>query len=350
MCAVSGSGTGNDLFTTFHAAQASGTDWRMIGQKLREQLPQPCRGGLGLLWGTPPLHDAMPSLTLMLRSVTKVTLWVDMAVDGIMGITPGALGAAALILPYAPPDIVTEGGDSGSGIVLLQHSGSADDAALQKFVTAQDFTLGARFGVPGNGGTNSTIRFAPTIPMISGVTQSCLPIGPTHSVSRARGTHIITVDDKPAQQILRQEVGAAMLQTPADWRDRIFVGLPERGHDQNDYRTIAIAGLEPDGSIILTSPIETGRRILFTARSNAGATHDLRHMLRTMLQRSPTPRAALYFSTSGRQELFQEDGGEQAHLRAALDPKIPCIGLQADAIISGRRSHQDAGLMIFFGA
>ncbi len=337
------------MLTTFHAAQAAGSDWQTVGRRLREQLPQPCHGGIGLLWGTPPLHDDLASLALMLRSITKVSLWSPVTVDGVTGITSGQKGAAVLVLPYAPPDAVLDTDNADPGVVLLHHSGRDGDAATRRLMTTQDFVLGALSGTPESSGNSSYVRFGPAVAIASGVTQSCLPVGPIHAVTRTRGTHIITIDDAPAQQILRREIGADMLQTHADWRDRIFVGLPERGHDRDDYRTIAIAGLETDGGIVLDDPVETGRRILFTARSAAGAAHDLRRMLHTALARCPTPRGALYYTTPSRRELFPDEGGEHAHLRAALDPKIPFIGLHAAGIVSGRRTHRDAGLLVLFG-
>ena len=345
------------MFTTFYAAHAVGTDWQSLGQQLREQLPQPCRGGIGLLWATPALHDDRASIALMLRSVTKTPLWSSVTADGIMGIPSGQQGAAVLILPYAPPEcrLDSDARDTPSdpvpGVTLWQGYGAESAAHHQKSPPSpQDFVLGAHFGLASDPRASSHVHFSPTVAIVSGVTQSCLPVGPTHSITRARGDQIITIDDEPAQQILRQEIGATMLRTPADWRDRIYIGLPERGHDRDDYHTVAIAALASDGSITATEPVETGRRLLFTARSSAGAAHDLRAMLRATLARSPTPHAALYYSTSARRELFPETGGELAHLRAALDPKIPLVGLHAEAVISGHRAHHDAGLLVLFGS
>lgn len=334
------------MLTSFHTAQAIGTDWQTIGCALNAALPQPCQGNLGLLFGAPALRDELASIALMLRGTTKIPHWHSITVDGIMGIPIEALGAAVLIMPTAPPHATFDVSDQAPvtipfPAVTLRHTEGACHAATP------GFALGARFAAATPAA--STINFSPAIAIASGVTQSCLPMGATHSVTRSRGALITTIDDLPAQEIMRREIGAMMVRSPADWRERIFVGLPERGHDRNDYRTIAITALETNGGISVAEPIETGRRILFTARSAAGATHDLQQMLRHTLARCPTPRAALYYSTTARQALFNAAPDEQALLHAALPPKTPRLALYADAIVSGRRTHHDAGLLILFG-
>jgi hypothetical protein len=339
------------VLTSFHTAQAPGTDWQAIGRALYTAMPQPCHGSLGLLFGTPALHDDLPSIALMLRGTTKIPYWHSITTDGIMGFPIDALGAAVLIIPFAPPHATFAASDQApttipEPAVTLRHGEGGGQT------TTPGFALGAYFTAATPAA--STINFSPAIAIASGVTQSCLPMGATHSVTRARGTLITTIDDLPAQEIMRREIGAMMVRSPADWRERIFVGLPERGHDRNDYRTIAITALETDGGISVAEPIETGRRILFTARSAAGATHDLQQMLRHTLARCPTPRAALYYSTTARQALFNDalyhDAvDELALLHAALPPKTPRLALYADAIVSGRRTHHDAGLLILFG-
>lgn len=335
------------MLTSFHTAQATGNDWQAIGHALHAALPQPCQGNLGLLFGTPALRDAQASIALMLRGTTKIPHWHSITADGIMGIEPDRLGAAVLILPAGPPHVAFEAGDQApttipEPAVTLQHTEGGVPGATP------GFALGARFTIP-DGSATSTINFSPTVALACGVTQSCLPMGATHSVTRARGTLITAIDDLPAQEIMRREIGAMMLRSPADWRKRIFVGLPERGHDRNDYRTIAISALETDGGVSLAEPIETGRRILFTARSTAGAIHDLQQMVRHTLARCPTPRAALYYSSLARRTLFNSTADELAVLHTILPPKIPCIALEAHALVCGRQTHHDAGLLILFG-
>ena len=337
------------MLTSFHTAQASGSDWQSIGYALKAQLPQPCHGSLGLLWGTPPLGDMLPSLALLLRSVTKTPRWSNILSHGLAGIPPERQGAVALILPLAMPECVVADvrGNPDQRVRLWQQSDQHLDAtAAFQQNPAPAFTLGAYSNLATAPHYQSTIDFSVDLGLICAVTQSCSPISATHVITAARGHSLITLDGAPAQEVLRRDIGGGLGSHSNDWQGRIFIGLPERGHDGDDFRSTSITEFRPDGAIITTESLAVGRRMLFTARSEAGAGHDLRQMVLRCLTRCPAPRAVLYFTTVARRQLWPMLDDECALIRPFIAPQIPLIGIEATAVISGRRVHHDAGLFV----
>src|SRR6185312_6389383 len=53
----------------------------------------------------------------------------------------------------------------------------------------------------------SGVLLAPDIPVVTGITQGCSPIGPTRRISEARDNIIMAIDDRPALEVFKADIG-----------------------------------------------------------------------------------------------------------------------------------------------
>ncbi len=53
----------------------------------------------------------------------------------------------------------------------------------------------------------SGVLFSGDIGVVSGLTQGCSPVGPMRRITKCRGNVAITIDDRPALDVLKEDIG-----------------------------------------------------------------------------------------------------------------------------------------------
>ena len=76
-------------------------------------------------------------------------------------------------------------------------------------LTASRGRFGQLAGAPTEGGL-SGVLFADSVTVTSGLTQGCSPIGPVHEVTEARDNVLIALDERPALDVFKGDIGEVL--------------------------------------------------------------------------------------------------------------------------------------------
>ena len=199
-------------------------------------------------------------------------------------------------------------------------------------------------------GALSGVMFDDRVPIYTGLTQGCLPIGPLRRVTGCERNVVQTLDDRPALDVLRADIGELLARKLSSIAGYIFVGLTIPGTDTGDYTVRNLLSVDAQkGWIAVGEWLQPGRSLLFCRRDANNARDNMARMLASLLQRLPRPpRAALYFSCLGRgQRLFGQPGVEQSLIRSYLGD-IPLIGFYANGEISHHDIYSYTGVITVF--
>lgn len=368
----------------FRAAAASGADWRDTARACIAELGDVAGATLGIVYLSDRLADQAGSILVLLKELTHVADWVGTVGVGVccrereffdepaMAVLVGwverdryrllpAAGMAA-----APPT----GGDDAAWIehaqpaLALVHADprTADLPAAIKDLSDRTgaFLVGGissgRAGHPQicgsvvDGGL-SGVLFAADVPLATGLTQGCSPIGPSHRVTEADGNVIAKLDGRPALDVLKEDIGEVLAQDLRKIGGHIFAALPVAGSDTGDYLVRNLVGIDVNGGLVaIAEEIEAGEPILFTRRDRDAAVEDLNRMVAGLKRRlgDARPKAAIYVSCLARgPNLFGEESEEVRQVQAALEG-VPLVGFFANGEISHDRLYGYTGVLTVF--
>ncbi len=197
----------------------------------------------------------------------------------------------------------------------------------------------------------SGVLFSEKVPVSTGLTQGCSPIGPQRTITRISQNIIFTIDDRPALEVFEEDIGEKLAQNLNSVAGKIFAALPVVGSDTGDYLVRNIVGIDPQHKLLaIGDSVDTGDSILFCQRDRASAEEDLIRMLRDLKQRSTgsVPRGGVYFSCLGRgRHTFGEDSNEMALIQSELGD-VPLVGFFANGEIGHRRLYGYTGVLTLF--
>jgi small ligand-binding sensory domain FIST len=199
------------------------------------------------------------------------------------------------------------------------------------------------------GGLSGAI-FNQRIEVVTGHTQGCAPIGPQHTITACERNILISVDDRPALDVFREDIGEILARDLNRAAGYIFAALPIPGSDTGDYLVRNLVGINLQEKLLgIGDLLHTGRQILFCRRDGASAEQDLQRMLDDLLHRTPRrPRGALYYSCVGRgRHQFGGDSRELGIIQAALG-NVPLAGFFANGEISNNRLYGYTGVLTLF--
>ena len=158
--------------------------------------------------------------------------------------------------------------------------------------------------------------FADTVTVASGLTQGCSPIGEVHEVTEARDNVLIALDQRPALEVFKDDIGEVLARDIERIGGYIHAALP-------------IAGVRRDG---------------------ASALADLERMLDDVVHRAAgRPKAALYFSCVARgPNMFGGNSEELTVVSEAIGEDVPLVGFFANGEISNNRVYGYTGVLTLF--
>jgi small ligand-binding sensory domain FIST len=357
-------------FTTAHAVA---DHWGVAAKLCREQLGDAVKGAnLGFLYATESFSGNLGSILTYLRETTRIEHWVG-------GVAPGICvgdrefreqGAIAAMVGHLDPDnFHVFAGDVGSWpewrfpILGLVHGDPRDPGLPDAIEFVADVTgylaggLLSSLGPPAQladqvmAGGLSGIMVDEAIPVLTGMTQGCSPVGGMHTITECLDGIIMRLDDKPALDVLKQEVGELLARDLRRIAGYIHVGLPVPGSDGPDYQVRTLMGVDPaQGWIAMGGQAAVGDQMIFVRRDANTAQADLKRMLddiRRRLGNRPI-RAGIYVSCTGRGVyMFGEAGAEPLALQEALGD-FPLIGFFANGEICRDRLYGFTGVLTLF--
>ncbi len=197
----------------------------------------------------------------------------------------------------------------------------------------------------------SGVVFNQQVQVATTLSQGCTPIGPLHSVSKARQNVIMTLDSKPALDVLKEDIGEILARNLDRVGGYIFIGLPVTGSDTGDFLVRNLIGLDPANKhVVIGDWVEDGQKLLFCRRDGASARTDLRQHLAGLKQRIGKQhiRGGLYYSCLGRgRYLFGEESQELKLIHEILG-EFPLCGFFANGEIANNQLYGYTGVLTLF--
>jgi small ligand-binding sensory domain FIST len=367
----------------FLIASCQDSDESAMVQSCLEQIgPIPERFNLGFLYASDHLANSLETVLGLLEKKVPGVSWVGTVG---MGICTGGREiydqpALTLMLGDFPPE---------SFRMLREFKGDLKQAGISGGVEQMDFNfafvhadpsnpkavvwLEQLAGEPGlsfiNGGLTSSQGANPQISGglvgsgISGVifnnqvsvvtdhTQGCLPIGPIHNITNAKSNIAITLDNEPALEVLKRDVGEVLSKDLNRLGGYIFAALPIQGSDTGDYLVRNLIGVDPEQNLVAVGDqLETRQRLMFCRRDGNSALEDMNRMLERLRKRvaEQTIRGGIYISCLGRgRHQFGENSEELKLIQQHLGD-FPLVGFFANGEIYNGRLYGYTGVLTLF--
>jgi small ligand-binding sensory domain FIST len=194
------------------------------------------------------------------------------------------------------------------------------------------------------------VMLASGIPVATGLTQGCMPVGPVHRIDEARDNVVMVIDGRPALSVFAEDIGPGLATDLRRVGGLIYAGLPVPGSDTGDYLVRNLMAIDPGrGWLVLGAEVSAGDAILFCRRDAESARRDMIRMVNQLAGRlDGPPKAGVYVSCVARgASLFGETGVETALIREGLG-EFPLIGFFANGEISRDRLYGHTGVLALF--
>lgn len=382
-------------FRAAHAGAApddvAGGHWSALTRRCLAALAEkgPVAGGeagLGLVYVTDHLGGHLSEIVDHLRLATGLQHWVGTVGIGILaGASAGPTEyfdapAMAVMIADLPPDSfrLFEQQDVGTSAFAKQHGRWIESQGAQLGLVHADpkshrlpsilEALADTSGLYLVGGLASSrgpyalaadhvaegglsgVMFAGAVGVATGLSQGCSPIGPVHTVTESDSNIVMMIDDRPALEVFKAEIGEILARNLNRAAGYIFAALPVKASDTGDYLVRNLVGIDPaKGWIAIGDLISDGDPIMFTRRDKPSAETDLDRMLTRLKQRVQKPiRGGVYVSCLSRGvNLFGPDAAETRRIAAALG-EFPLVGFFANGEISRDRLYAHTGVLTLF--
>ena len=205
-------------------------------------------------------------------------------------------------------------------------------------------------GRPAEGGI-SGVLFGADVQVVTGLSQGCTPVGPAHEVTASQGPWVLSLDGRPAIDVLKEDIGEVLARNLERIAGFIHIALPVIGTDRPDYvvRNLLAVDLRR-GIIAVGDQLRSGTLLMFVKRDPATALADLSRMLEDLHRRTAgrTIRGALYHSCVARgPHMFGPDSAELKTIERALGP-VPLAGFFTNGEIFRDRLYSYSGVLTLF--
>jgi small ligand-binding sensory domain FIST len=368
----------------FRAADGCGAGWAEAAKACADALlPAPDGANLGFLYVTEALARDLGSVLTFLRERTRVEHWVGSVGLGVcssgrehFGVP--AVSALVAALPEAAFRVFSPAVVGGRALVAAESDwfakthptfgvvhGDPRDGRVPQSLAALSAEAGL-FLVGGlaassdapphqiaervvEGGLSGVV-LAPEVEVVTALTQGCSPIGPVHRVTEARENIVMALDERPALEVFKEDIGELLARDLRRVSGRIFAGIPVRGSDTGDYLVRNLMAIDTDRQwLAIAERVAPGDSLLFCRRDPASALEDLKRMLTGLKRRAgKTPKAGLYFSCVARgPNLFGADSEELKTIRETLGD-FPLAGFFGNGEIAHDRLYGYTGVLALF--
>jgi small ligand-binding sensory domain FIST len=373
--------------TSFKVVHSEAEDWVQAAKICADGL---CRPGeaftLGFIYVTDSLAEDLPLILTYLRQKTRIEHWVGSVGMGICAIASNkqycsaeyfdqtAMAVMAMALPtdafQVLPTIESEVGElPGKTLDWIDESGSffgvvhGDPAnALVPQLIEELAAKTSGFLVGGltssktqsyqvaeqvTGGGLSGVMFAPSLEVVTCLSQGCVPLAGSHLISDCVENIVIGLDGRPALDVFKEDIGEDLAGDLAKVAGLVHAALPIEGSDSGDYLVRSLVGIDPErGWLAIGEQVETGRRIFFVRRDPLSAEIDMRNRLESLKSRfNKKPRAALYYSCVGRGPSMFGTEGRELSLIEDVFADVPLVGFFGNGEISYNRLYGFTGVL-----
>ena len=370
----------------FKAACVTGQDWKSIVEQCLADLgPGASAANLGLIYLTEPLAPYLQNLLDYLREKTGISDWVGTVGSGICysGTEVYDEPAMAIMLATLPDDsfrLIPSGLEALTDMLssnknwIAEHSahfgivhGDPRNTHIPQLIESLSAELDPGFLVGGlTSASNeeyqlqvagdicelglSGVLFSAEIPVITGLTQGCTPLGQKHRISSCQGNIASELDGRPALDVFREDIGEVLAKDLSRVAGYIFAGLPVSGSDTGDYLVRNLIGIDPEKKLLAIGDIlEEDAPIMFCKRDGDTAREDMIRMLQDLRKRTTGEiKGGVYYTCLGRgRNQFGENSEELKLIHDQLGD-FPLIGFFANGEISHNRLYGYTGVLTLF--
>lgn len=365
----------------FKYGHATSPQWHEATQLCLTQLGDiPATANLGFLYVTDLLSGHLQDILIMLKTATGIEHWVGSAGLGICATDQEYLDKPALsvmlgefpdqtfrVLGAArskdeiPGEINIGNAPAYFGIVHGDPNNQHMLGLLETFASKMEsgFVVGGltssrqqniQVADSVTQGGLSGVVFSSEVALTTRLTQGVSPLGPAHVITECDENVIVTIDNRPALDVFKEDIGEELSKDLWRLSNYIFVGLPITGSDKGDYLVRNLVGIDVEQKLLaIGDRAENGKQILFCKRDGASAVKDMQRMLNDLkADISGVPRGGVYFSCLGRGEsMFGQDSQELKMISRTLGD-IPLVGFFANGEISYNRLYGYTGVLTLF--
>ena len=197
----------------------------------------------------------------------------------------------------------------------------------------------------------SGVLFSDQVPVVTALTQGCSPVGPRHHITEYQRNIVISIDDQPALEVMKSDIGEILSRDLDSIGNYIFAGFPISGSDTGDYLVRNLMGVDRENNLVaIGEMLDEHREIMFCRRDGNTARDDLLRMLNGIKRRIGTqqPKGALYYSCLGRgRALFGPDSEELGIIKDELGD-IPLTGFYCNGEIAHDQLYGYTGVLTVF--
>ena len=374
----------NRMMNRFLLAHCAGrTGDELLDECLKQLGSIPPEANFGFLYLSDHLTELADSLLIRLKQETDITNWVGSIGIGVIATNKEYYDQSAMaimvagfneadfqVLPNlttgasALPDDVANWCQNNDFTVGLLHADPTYEATQTQLTTLEQ-TMPTAFMVGGitssrshnfqfanktlQGGL-SGVLFSQAVPIKTNLSQGCTPIGKRHVVTHCDKNIIHNLDDRPALDVLGEEVGELISQ---DWQQMsgyIFAGIVNKNSDQDDYSIRQVVGIDIDEKLVAIGDyLQHNDEIIFCRRDGDSAMEDLERMLFEFKSRLQGPiKGGIYVSCLGRgRHQFGDDSQEVRFIHTVLGD-FPLVGFFANGEIHKNALYGFTGVLILF--
>ena len=365
---------------TFRIAHASGGDWQDLTAACLAELGAAVDGAnLGFVYVSDSLDEDLRHVLNRLRAETGVHDWVGTIGFGVCASGTELFDMPAMtvmvarlprdsfcLLPVIGPDdtelpeSVLAWAREKTPVLGIVHADPRVPGLETIFNRIQNqtgcFLVGGMTASRGvqeqiagevtEGGV-SGVLISSDIGVVTGLTQGCSPIGPVHQVTASAENVLHTLDDRPAFEVFREDIGELLSRNLSRIEGYVHAAVPIRGSDTGDYLVRNLLGVYPEqGWLSIGERLDAGDRVMFVRRDGASAMADLKRMVADTKRRANTaPRAALYFSCVARGPNLFGKGSVELRTIADILGDVPLVGFFANGEISNNRLYGYTGVL-----
>jgi len=369
----------------FLLAHTTGIEPQALVDACLEQIGEiPADANLGFVYATDALARSLGSILDRLKAVTGIRHWV-----GTVGVAINCTGHEY----YDEPALAVMIAGFPSDAFRILPNQTADPSAYaqsqEAWLRSHDSHLAVVHGDPTNadtpelmegiatkipeafltGGITSSqsdqaqvadelvhggvsgVVFADTVHAAVDHTQGCTPIGPPHRITYSRRNIVAELDDRPALEVFKEEIGEVLAKDLRRVGGYIFAALPIPESDTGDYMVRNLVGIDTGQEMLaIGDQLHQGGQMMFCRRDGNTAREDMLRMLERLRSRTgeQQPRGGLYFSCLGRgRHQFGEGSVELNMIRDALGD-FPLVGFFANGEIFRNRLYGYTGVLTLF--
>ncbi len=370
----------------FKAACSTGPDWQtIISQCLSESGGENSDANLGLLYVTEPLVPYLNELHEDLRARTGIHDWIGTVGNGICftGREIYDEPAAAIMLASLPEDsfrLIPAGIAPLAEMLatnrdwITEHSvhfgivhGDPRNTHIPQIIEALSSDLDPGFLVGGLSSASeqghqiqiagdlcedglSGVMLSSEVPVITGLTQGCTPLGGKHTITQCDRNILVNLDDRPALDVFCEDIGEVLARDLSRVTGYIFAGLLIPGSDTGDYLVRNLVGIDPEQKLLAIGDLlEEEATMIFCKRDGESAREDMLRMLADLKKRATGEiKGGVYYTCLGRGRYqFGENSEELKMIRDELGD-FPLVGFFANGEISHNQLYGYTGVLTLF--